>query len=42
MIGVHHEDSKNLKEEETGSRRLILDNLRRTPNGPSVRSGVVS
>jgi hypothetical protein len=32
MIGIHHEDSKNTKEEETGSSLLILDNLRRTPH----------
>jgi hypothetical protein len=36
MIGIHHEDSKNPKEEETGSFLLILYNLKRTPNGPSL------
>jgi hypothetical protein len=37
MIGIHHEASKHTKEEETGSRLLILDNLKQTPNGLSVR-----
>jgi len=37
---MQHEDSKNTKEEGAGSGLFVLDNLKRTPNGPSVRSFV--